>query len=89
MTDPTIELLQTLVQIDSVNPSLVPGGAGEAEMAAHIAGWATAAGLEVEELEETAGRPSVVVRARGTGGLGHAVPGFPGHGRLSRLPVLP
>jgi acetylornithine deacetylase len=47
---------------------LVPGGAGETEIAAFIAGWAQAAGLDVEVLEATPGRPSVVVRSRGTGG---------------------
>ena len=66
--DGTTDLLSALVAIDSVNPSLVPGGAGEREIAAHIDGWARAAGLESELLEATPGRPSVVVRARGTGG---------------------
>ena len=56
-----------LVAIDSVNPSLVPGGAGETRIAAFVAGWARAQGLEAEVLEETPGRPSVLVRARGTG----------------------
>jgi acetylornithine deacetylase len=64
----TVELLRELVAIDSVNPALVAGGAGEPEIAAHIAGWARAAGLEVEVLEGTPGRPSVVIRARGAGG---------------------
>ena len=48
----------------------MPGGAGEAEIARYVAGWARAAGLEVELLEETDGRPSVLVRARGRGGRG-------------------
>jgi acetylornithine deacetylase len=61
-------LLSELVALDSVNPSLVPGGAGETEIAAFIAGWARDAGLEAELLEETPGRPSVLVRAPGTGG---------------------
>src|SRR3954466_2595283 len=61
-------LLSDLVAIDSVNPSLVPGGAGEPEIAAFVARWARAAGLEAEVLEGTPGRPSVVVRARGRGG---------------------
>jgi acetylornithine deacetylase len=61
-------LLADLVAIDSVNPALVPGGAGEAEIAAFVARWARAAGLEADVLEATPGRPSVVVRARGTGG---------------------
>jgi acetylornithine deacetylase/succinyl-diaminopimelate desuccinylase-like protein len=63
-----VELLHALVAIDSVNPSLVPGGAGEAEAAAAVSAWATAAGLEADVLEATPGRPSVVVRARGSGG---------------------
>jgi acetylornithine deacetylase len=56
------------VAIDSVNPDLVPGGAGEAEIARFVAGWLEAEGLEVHTLEPKAGRPSVVGVARGTGG---------------------
>src|SRR5918998_4474368 len=63
-----VELASQLVAIDSVNPSLVPGGAGEAAIARFVAGWARDAGLEADVLEATPGRPSVVVRARGTGG---------------------
>jgi acetylornithine deacetylase len=63
-----VELTRALVAIDSVNPSLEPGAAGEGEAAAFVAGWGRNAGLEVELLEETAGRPSVLVRARGRGG---------------------
>ena len=63
-----IELTSRMVAIDSVNPSLVPGGAGEAEMARFVVEWARSAALEAEVLEATPGRPSVVVRARGTGG---------------------
>jgi acetylornithine deacetylase/succinyl-diaminopimelate desuccinylase family protein len=62
------QLLSQLVAIDSVNPSLVDGGAGEAGIAAFVAGWARDAGLEADVLEETPGRPSVIVRARGSGG---------------------
>src|SRR3712207_1714523 len=64
----TTDLLTSLVAIDSVNPSLVPGGAGEVEIAGFIESWARDAGLEAERLEETPGRPSVLVRSRGTGG---------------------
>ena len=63
-----VELTSALVAIDSVNPALVPGGAGESEIAAFVAGWARAAGLQAEVLEGTPGRPSVIVRARGSGG---------------------
>ena len=62
------ELVTALVSIDSVNPSLVPGGAGEAEIAAFVAEWLREAGLEVEVLEAAPGRPSVVGVARGHGG---------------------
>jgi acetylornithine deacetylase len=62
-----IDLLRELVSIDSVNPALVAGGAGEREIAALIEGWALAAGLDVDVLEGTPGRPSVVVRACGSG----------------------
>ena len=43
-----IELTSRLVAIESVNPSLVPGGAGEAEIARYVRGWAEEAGLEAE-----------------------------------------
>jgi acetylornithine deacetylase len=62
------ELLAELVAIDSVNPSLVPDGAGEAEIAQFVAGWAEAAGLAVDIVEPSPGRPSVVATARGGGG---------------------
>jgi acetylornithine deacetylase len=59
-----VDLLTRLVAIDSVNPSLVEGGAGEGEIAAFVAGWACDAGLEATVLEEVSGRPSVIVRNR-------------------------
>lgn len=64
-----VELLQQLVEIDSVNPSLVAGAAGEDKIASHVSQWATRAGLDVERLEATPGRPSVLVRGgrRGEG----------------------
>jgi acetylornithine deacetylase len=61
-------LVSNLVAIDSVNPSLVEGGAGESAIAAFVAGWARGNGLDTDVLEETPGRPSVIARARGTGG---------------------
>jgi acetylornithine deacetylase len=63
-----LELLEELVAIDSVNPSLAPGAAGERGIAAFVAGWATRAGLTTQVLEATAGRPSVVVRGGGARG---------------------
>ena len=61
-------LLTDLVAIDSVNPALVPGAAGETAIAAYVAAWLEDHGLEVTVLDEPRGRPSVVGVARGTGG---------------------
>lgn len=60
-----VDLLRDLVQIDSVNPSLVDGAAGEAEIAAHVAGEMKRAGLEVETRKSAPGRVSVVGRLPG------------------------
>jgi len=63
-----VELLRRLVEIDSVNPDLVPGGAGEGEIGSFVAGWLRRSGLEVEVDEPAPGRPNVVAIARGSGG---------------------
>ncbi len=68
MATDTLELVKALVAIDSVNPSLVVGGAGEREIAEFVVGWARGCGLDAEVLEQTPGRPSVVARGRGSGG---------------------
>jgi acetylornithine deacetylase len=62
------ELTRQLVAIDSVNPALIPGAAGEAEIARFVAEWLERAGLDVEVEEVAPGRPNVVGIARGTGG---------------------
>jgi len=59
MSDPTIALLSDLVAIDSVNPSLVPGGAGEGAIAERIAAEMRAARLDVRVAEAAPGRPNV------------------------------
>jgi acetylornithine deacetylase len=64
----TQSLLEQLVRIDSVNPDLVPGGAGETEIAKFVQSWLEEKGFETHWLENTPGRPSVVGIARGTGG---------------------
>lgn len=61
------DLASLLVAIESVNPDLVPGGAGEREAALALADWCTAHGLEVE-LVGPDGRPSVIARRPGSGG---------------------
>ena len=62
------ELLADLIAIDSVNPSLVAGGAGEAAIARFVGAWLQAEGLEVHIEEVAPRRPNVVAVARGTGG---------------------
>lgn len=61
-------LLADLVAIDSVNPDLVPDGAGEGQVARFIAGWLAERGLEVHLDEVRPGRPNVIAVARGAGG---------------------
>ena len=61
-------LLGRLVEIDSVNPSLVPGAAGEAEIARFVAEWLERAGLVVRLQETASERPNVIGRVRGRGG---------------------
>lgn len=68
MSDDPIELLADLVRIESVNPDLVPGGAGEGVIADFCAAWLAARGFEVHRVEEHPGRPSIVGIARGSGG---------------------
>src|SRR4051794_7793279 len=63
-----VELLSDLVAIDSVNPEVVSGGAGEGEIARFVAGWLERAGLEVTLQEAAPGRPNVVGIRRGSGG---------------------
>jgi acetylornithine deacetylase len=63
-----IELLGAMVRIESVTPSLIPTGAGEAKVAAYMADWLAGAGADVEVLEAAPGRPNVLARLRGSGG---------------------
>src|SRR5260370_10665157 len=64
----TTELLRQLVAIDSINPDLVPGGAGEQKIAHFVADWFKRAGLDVVWDAAAPGRPNVIGIARGTGG---------------------
>jgi acetylornithine deacetylase len=63
-----VELLRQLVAIDSINPDLVPGSAGEEKIARFIADWLERAGLEVVWDESVPGRPNVIGLAQGSGG---------------------
>ena len=58
--DPCINLLRDLVAIDSVNPSLVPGAAGEANIAAAIAAHMRRIGLDVHVENVAPDRPNVI-----------------------------
>ncbi len=58
--DAVIRLLHDLVAIDSVNPTLVPGARGEADIASAIAGVMRAAGLDVEQQDAAPNRPNVI-----------------------------
>ena len=68
-TDDPVTLTQTLVQINSANPSMgsIPGP-GETAIASYIAAWLEHRDLEAHWIEPTKGRPSVVGVSRGTGG---------------------
>ena len=65
-SDPVV-ILQQLVRIDSVNPDLVPGAAGEVRIATWCGDWLRGHGFVVTVLEQTPGRPSVVGVKRGAG----------------------
>ncbi len=99
--DDPVGLTAHLARIDSVNPSLVPGAAGERAMADAVAAWAAARGFEVARDEVAPGRWNVVARRRGSGGgralvlNGHldtvgprATPVVLGDGRLEGRGVL-
>jgi len=62
------ETLVRLVQINSVNPTLVPGAPGEREIAGFIAASLMGIGLKTEIFEPEPGRLSVVGRLEGSGG---------------------
>lgn len=63
----TVRILQSLVQIPSVNPTLVPGAEGEQNIAAYIAQTMQGWGLEVLVDEVAPGRPNAVGILRGDG----------------------
>ena len=68
----TIEVLQHLVRIESINPSLCASGGGESGIALYTAEAMRALDLSVECHEPKPGRVSVVGRRRG-GGDGRAL----------------
>lgn len=66
--DDIAALTAQLVAIDSTNPDLVPGGAGEGNIAAFVAGWLREAGLNVAVHELGQSRANVVGILQGSGG---------------------
>ena len=58
--------VEALVRIPSVNPALVPGGAGEAEVGRWLARECERLGMEVSVEDVAPGRPNVVAALRGT-----------------------
>ncbi|MFN8473375.1 MAG: ArgE/DapE family deacylase [Anaerolineae bacterium] len=60
--------LSDLIAIPSINPDLVPGAMGEAQMAEYCANFMREAGLQVQVQEAAPGRPNAVGILRGTGG---------------------
>jgi acetylornithine deacetylase len=62
-TGDVIDLAQRLIAIDSVNPTLVPGGAGEHEIARFVERWAADNGLASRVIPSPDARPNVVVGA--------------------------
>lgn len=60
MPDAVLSLLADLVSVDSVNPSLVEGGAGEHAIAGLIADVCRGAGLDVSLEPAAPGRPNLV-----------------------------
>ncbi|HYR42747.1 MAG TPA: ArgE/DapE family deacylase [Terriglobia bacterium] len=60
MSESTINLLRDLIAIDSVNPSLVPGAAGEKQVAAAIAAKLGSGGMDVQIQQVAPGRSNVI-----------------------------
>src|SRR5205814_7284039 len=66
--DELTQLTAQLVEIDSVNPALVPNGSGERRIALVVADWCERRGLDVVLGGDE--RPRVIARMRGSCGGG-------------------
>ena len=67
VAEAAVALTAELVAIDSVNPGLVPGAAGEAEIVRHLSGRLGRAGFTTHVVEATtSGRPSLVAVGPGS-----------------------
>jgi acetylornithine deacetylase len=63
-----VRALVDLVKINSINPSIAPDGAGEAEIAAYVARTLASLGLETATFESQPGRATTMGTFRGAGG---------------------
>ena len=61
----SLSILKALVEIESVNPTLVPGGAGERRVAEHLLSVLQAEGIAASLEAVCPGRFNVVARVRG------------------------
>jgi len=68
MTSHAVLLAKRLIEIDSINPELVPGAAGESAVAEFAAQWLADHGFEVSSIGRNPARPTIVGIARGSGG---------------------
>ena len=60
--------LADLIRINSINPTLAPGGHGEYEISSYVASALRSLGLDIEKFEPEPGRVTVTATLRGTGG---------------------
>jgi acetylornithine deacetylase len=64
----TTGYLQALVRMNSINPGLAAGGAGEGEVAAWLLRTCEGLGFEVRSQETAPGRPNIIARWPGNSG---------------------
>jgi acetylornithine deacetylase len=62
------QLLGSLVKIESINPTLVPGGSGEMKVASFLVDYLKENGIEAKLQIAAKGRPNAIGILRGTGG---------------------
>lgn len=70
----TLQLLEELVAIESVNPTLVPGASGEQQAAEHVRNFLRARGVSAELEGAAPGRPNVVAVSSSAAGMADAKP---------------
>jgi acetylornithine deacetylase/succinyl-diaminopimelate desuccinylase-like protein len=68
LEDDAVELVSSLVRIESVSPWLVPDGSGERQITEYMGSWLDELGADVRVDEIEPGRVNLVARLRGTEG---------------------